>query len=217
MSVRRLAPAEVQPASFAFSPENEAWAQDLLTHYPAGKQASAVIPFLMRAQDQEGWVSKAAIETIADRLGMKHIRVLEVATFYTQFQLGPVGTAAHVQVCGTTPCMLRGSDEIIKICKNRIAEHQHELSADGKFSWEEVECLGACVNAPMVAVFHDTYEDLTGETFNAVLDAFARGETPKPGPQIGRVGSEAEGGATTLTDPGLYDGSYRVNIVTQGK
>ena len=134
MSVRRLAPAEVQPASFAFTPDNEAWAQDLLTHYPAGKQASAVIPFLMRAQDQEGWVSKAAIESIADRLGMKHIRVLEVATFYTQFQLGPVGTTAHVQVCGTTPCMLRGSDEIIKICKNRIAEHQHELSADGRFS-----------------------------------------------------------------------------------
>ncbi len=217
MSVRRLAPAEVQPTSFAFSPENEAWAQDLLTHYPAGKQASAVIPFLMRAQDQEGWVSKAAIETIADRLGMKHIRVLEVATFYTQFQLGPVGKAAHVQVCGTTPCMLRGSDEIIKICKSRIAEHQHEVSADGKFSWEEVECLGACVNAPMVAVFHDTYEDLTPATFNAVLDAFERGETPKAGPQIGRVGSEAEGGATTLNDPGLYDGSYRVNIVTQGK
>lgn len=217
MSVRRLAPAEVQPASFAFSPENEAWAQDLLTHYPAGKQASAVIPFLMRAQDQEGWVSKAAIETIADRLGMKHIRVLEVATFYTQFQLGPVGKAAHVQVCGTTPCMLRGSDEIIKICKSRIAEHQHEVSADGKFSWEEVECLGACVNAPMVAVFHDTYEDLTPATFNAVLDAFDRGETPKAGPQNGRVGSEAEGGATTLNDPGLYDGSYRVNIVTQGK
>ena len=217
MSVRRLAPAEVQPASFAFTPDNEAWAQDLLTHYPAGKQASAVIPFLMRAQDQEGWVSKAAIESIADRLGMKHIRVLEVATFYTQFQLWPVGTTAHVQVCGTTPCMLRGSDEIIKICKNRIAEHQHELSADGRFSWEEVECLGACVNAPMVAVSDDTYEDLTPESFNAVLDAFARGETPKPGPQNGRVGAEPEGGAVTLTDPGLYDGSYRVNIVTQGK
>lgn len=216
MSVRRLAPAEVQPASFAFTPENEAWAQVVLGRYPEGKQASAVIPFLMRAQDQEGWVSKAAIETIADRLGMKHIRVLEVATFYTQFQLAPVGSVAHVQVCGTTPCMLRGSDEIIKICKNRIAHHAHELSADGKFSWEEVECLGACVNAPMVAVSKDTYEDLTAASFNAVLDAFAAGQTPKPGPQNGRTGGEAEGGATTLTDPGLYDGSYRVNIVTGG-
>ena len=217
MSVRRLAPAEVQPASFAFTPENEAWAQMVLGRYPAGKQASAVIPFLMRAQEQEGWVSKTAIETIADRLGMKHIRVLEVATFYTQFQLAPVGSVAHIQVCGTTPCMLRGSDEIIKICKNRIAHHAHEVSADGRFSWEEVECLGACVNAPMVAVASDTYEDLTAETFNAVLDAFGRGETPAPGPQNGRIGAMAEGGATTLTDPGLYDGSYRVNIVTQGK
>lgn len=217
MSVRRLAPVEVQPTSFAFSPDNEAWAAMVVSRYPAGKQASAVIPFLMRAQDQEGWVSRAAIEHVADRLGMKYIRVLEVATFYTQFQLAPVGTVAHVQVCGTTPCMLRGSDEIIKVCKNRIAEHAHELSSDGRFSWEEVECLGACVNAPMVAVSSDTFEDLTAESFGAVLDAYERGETPKPGPQNGRIGAEAEGGASTLTDPGLYDGSYRVNIVTQAK
>ncbi|MDK9694928.1 MAG: NADH-quinone oxidoreductase subunit NuoE [Siculibacillus sp.] len=217
MSVRRLAATEVQPASFAFSPENEAWAATVVAKFPAGKRASAVIPFLMRAQEQEGWVSKAAIETIADRLGMKHIRVLEVATFYTQFQLAPVGSVAHVQVCGTTPCMLRGSDGIIEVCKSRIAAHAHEVSADGRFSWEEVECLGACVNAPMVAVGKDTYEDLTPETFNAVLDAFERGETPAPGPQNGRNGAMAEGGPTSLTDPGLYDGSYRVNIVTQGK
>lgn len=217
MSVRRLAATEVQPASFAFSPENEAWAATVIAKFPAGKQASAVIPFLMRAQEQEGWVSKAAIETIADRLGMKHIRVLEVATFYTQFQLAPVGSVAHIQVCGTTPCMLRGSDGIIEVCKTRIAHHAHELSADGRFSWEEVECLGACVNAPMVAVASDTYEDLTVDTFNAVLDAFERGETPAPGPQNGRNGAMAEGGQTSLTDPGLYDGSYRVNIVTQGK
>ena len=217
MSVRRLAATEVQPASFAFSPENEAWAATVIAKFPAGKQASAVIPFLMRAQEQEGWVSKAAIETIADRLAMKHIRVLEVATFYTQFQLAPVGSVAHIQVCGTTPCMLRGSDGIIEVCKTRIAHHAHELSADGRFSWEEVECLGACVNAPMVAVASDTYEDLTVETFNAVLDAFERGETPAPGPQHGRNGAMAEGGQTSLTDPGLYDGSYRVNIVTQGK
>jgi NADH-quinone oxidoreductase subunit E len=214
MSVRRLAPAEVQPASFAFSPENEAWAATVIAKFPAGKQASAVIPFLMRAQEQEGWVSKAAIEAIAARLGMKLIRVLEVATFYTQFQLAPVGKVAHIQVCGTTPCMLAGSEAIIKVCKKRIAAHAHELSADGKFSWEEVECLGACVNAPMVAVDRDTYEDLTPESFAAILDAFERGETPKPGPQNGRVGSEPIGGATVLTDPGLDDGSFRINIVT---
>ncbi len=217
MSVRRLASVEVQPTSFAFTPDNEAWAATVIAKFPAGKQASAVIPMLMRAQEQEGWVSKAAIEAIADRLGMKHIRVLEVATFYTQFQLAPVGSVAHVQVCGTTPCMLRGSDGIIEICKTRIAKHAHELSADGRFSWEEVECLGACVNAPMVAVDKDTYEDLTPESFNAVLDGLERGEPPKPGPQIGRTGAEAEGGQTTLTDPGLYDGSYRVNLVTAAK
>ncbi|TBW36941.1 NADH-quinone oxidoreductase subunit NuoE [Siculibacillus lacustris] len=214
MSVRRLAAPEVQPASFAFSPDNESWAATVIAKFPAGKQASAVIPFLMRAQEQEGWVSKAAIEWVAQRLGMKLIRVLEVATFYTQFQLAPVGSVAHIQVCGTTPCMLRGSDEIIKICKNRIAHHAHELSADGKFSWEEVECLGACVNAPMIAVGADTFEDLTAETFTAVLDAYGRGETPKSGPQNGRIGGEAEGGATTLLDPGLDDGSFRVNILT---
>ncbi len=216
MSVRRLAPAEVQPASFAFTPENETWAQMLLTHYPAEKKASAVIPFLMRAQDQEGWVSKAAIEWVADKLGMKYIRVLEVATFYTQFQLAPVGTVAHVQICGTTPCMLRGAEALVEVCKRKIAPHAHELSADGKFSWEEVECLGACVNAPMMAVDKDTYEDLTPASFEAILDAFARGETPKPGPQNGRVGCEPEGGASVLTDPGVYDGSYRVHIVATG-
>ena len=215
MAVRRLAPAEVQPASFAFNEANAAWAEATIAKYPAGKQASAVIPLLFRAQEQEGWVSKATIETIADKLGMAYIRVLEVATFYTMFQLAPIGKKAHIQVCGTTPCMLRGSDEIIKVCKNRIAHHPHELSADGDFSWEEVECLGACVNAPMVQVFSDVYEDLTAESFGQVLDAFARGETPKPGPQSGRHGAENADGQTTLTDPGLYNGAYRVNIATQ--
>lgn len=214
MSVRRLAPAEVQPASFAFTPENEAWAATVIAKFPEGKQASAVIPFLMRAQEQEGWVSRAAIEWVAARLGMKQIRVLEVATFYTQFQLAPVGSVAHIQVCGTTPCMLRGSDEIIRVCRKRIAAHAHELSADGRFSWEEVECLGACANAPMVAVDKDTYEDLTPESFEAVLDALGRGEKPTPGPQNGRQGCVPEGGPTALTDPGLDDGSFRVNLVT---
>ena len=212
MAVRRLAPDAVQPPSFAFSAENAAWAEATIAKYPPGKQASAVIPFLMRAQDQDGWVSKAAIEWVADKLGMAKIRVLEVATFYTQFQLAPVGKKAHVQVCGTTPCMLRGSDDIIAVCKSRIHHDPFHLSADGDFSWEEVECLGACVNAPMVAVFKDTYEDLTAESFNKVLDAFARGETPAAGPQNGRHGAVPEGGLTSLTDPGIYNGAYRVNI-----
>lgn len=217
MAVRRLAPAEVQPASFALTAENRAWADALIAKYPAGKQASAVIPLLWRIQEQhDGWVPEAAIRFVADLLGMQYIRVLEVATFYTMFQLAPVGRKAHVQVCGTTPCMLRGSDDLMAVCKSRIAPHQHEVSADGDFSWEEVECLGACVNAPMVQIWSDCYEDLTPDSFNAVLDAFARGDKPVPGPQNGRHLSVPEGGLTTLTDPGLYDGSYRVNIVTDG-
>jgi NADH-quinone oxidoreductase subunit E len=215
MAVRRLAPDSVQPATFAFSSENAVWAEATIAKYPPGKQASAVIPFLMRAQEQDGWVTKAAIEWVAEKLGMARIRVLEVATFYTQFQLGPVGRKAHVQVCGTTPCMLRGSDDIKKVCQDRIHHDPFHLSADGDFSWEEVECLGACVNAPMVAVFKDTYEDLTVESFGKVLDAFARGETPTPGPQNGRHGAVAEGGQTSLTDPGLYNGAYRINIAAE--
>ena len=215
MSVRRLAPDAVQPASFAFSPENAAWAEAFITHYPEGKQASAVIPLLMRAQEQDGWVSKACIEWTAAKLGMAKIRVLEVATFYTQFLLAPVGSVAHVQVCGTTPCMLRGSDEILHICRSRIHHDPFHVSADGKFSWEEVECLGACVNAPMVAVAKDTFEDLTPETFNALLDGFAAGNPPAPGPQNGRQGAVPEGGATTLTDPELYKGAYLVNIAKE--
>ena len=168
MSVRRLHPE--QPESFAFTDENAAYLQKVIARYPEGRQASAVIPALMVAQSQEGWISRPAIETVAKLLDMPDIRVLEVATFYTQFQLSPVGRKAHVQVCGTTPCRLRGADDIIAICKNRLAAHPFELSADGDFSWEEVECAGACVNAPMVTVGKDTYEDLTPETFNALID-----------------------------------------------
>lgn len=215
MSVRRLAPDAVQPASFEFRGENVAWVEALIAKYPPGKQASAVIPMMMRAQEQDGWVTKAAIEWIAAKLGMAKIRVLEVATFYTQFLLAPVGSVAHVQVCGTTPCMLRGSDEILSICKSRIHHDPFHVSDDGKFSWEEVECLGACVNAPMVAVFKDTYEDLTPDSFNALLDGFASGNPPKPGPQNGRHGALPEGGATTLTDPELYKGAYLVNLLKQ--
>ncbi|CEJ13220.1 NADH-quinone oxidoreductase subunit NuoE [Phreatobacter sp. AB_2022a] len=201
MSVRRLAPDEVQPASFAFTAENLAWARETIGKYPAERKASAVIPLLWRAQEQHAyWLPKAAIEYIADMLDMPYIRVFEVATFYTMFQLQPVGTKAHVQVCGTTPCMLRGAEELIKVCKSRIHAEPFHLSADGAFSWEEVECAGACVNAPMIQVFSDTYEDLTPESLEKVLDAFARGEKPKPGPQNGRHGAEPEGGALTLHD-----------------
>jgi NADH-quinone oxidoreductase subunit E len=198
MAVRRL--AEVQPESFAFSPDNRAWADRQIAKFPEGRQASAVISLLWRAQEQEGWVTKPAIEQVAEILGMPTIRVLEVATFYTMFHLQPVGAKAHVQVCGTTPCMLAGSDAIFAVCRRRIHDEPHRLSADGAFSWEEVECLGACVNAPMVQVGKDTYEDLRPESFEALLDAFARGETPPPGPQNGRQYSMPATGQTTLTE-----------------
>ena len=201
MSVRRLAPKEVQPASFAFNAENLAWANATIAKYPEGRQASAVIPLLWRAQEQhDGWVSEAVIRTIADMLSMPMIRVLEVATFYTMFQLQPVGKKAHVQVCGTTPCMLRGAEDLKKVCQKRIHHDPFHLSADGNFSWEEVECLGACVNAPMVQIWKDTYEDLTPETFEKLLDGFASGNPPKPGPQNGRQFSAPLGGPTTLKD-----------------
>ena len=198
MAVRRL--AETQPDSFAFTPANRAWAEREIAKFPSGRQASAVISLLWRAQEQEGWVTKPAIEGVADLLGMPQIRVLEVATFYTMFHLEPVGSKAHVQVCGTTPCMLRGAGELIEVCRRRIHEQQHHRSADGTLSWEEVECLGACVNAPMVEIFSDTYEDLTPESFEALLDAFERGENPPPGPQIGRQYSMPITGATSLTE-----------------
>ncbi|UYO00304.1 MAG: NADH-quinone oxidoreductase subunit E [Devosia sp.] len=202
MSVRRLADESVQPASFAFTAENAAWAEKRIGLYPEGRQQSAVIPLLMRAQDQDGWVSRATIETIAEMLSMPYIRVLEVATFYTQFQLQPVGTRAHVQVCGTTPCMLRGAEGLIEVCKSKIHAEPHHLNADGTLSWEEVECAGACVNAPMVAIFHDTYEDLTADRLGEIIDAFqaGKGDSIKPGPQIERQYSSAEGGDTTLLE-----------------
>lgn len=199
MAVRRL--AEQQPDSFAFTLDNLAWAERTIAKFPEGRQASAVIPLLWRAQEQEGWITKPAVESVAEMLGMPLIRVLEVATFYTMFHLEPVGRKAHVQVCGTTPCMLAGSDDIIATCKRRIGEHQHERSPDGDFSWEEVECLGSCVNAPMVQVGKDTYEDLTAETFEALLDAFERGERPTPGSQLAnRQYSAPINGLTSLTE-----------------
>jgi NADH-quinone oxidoreductase subunit E len=205
MSVRRLAPPELQPEDFAFTAANMEWAKQQVAKYPEGRQASAIIPLLWRAQEQNsGWLPEPAIRYVADMLGMDYIRSLEVATFYTQFQLQPVGSKAHVQVCGTTPCMLRGSADLFDVCKKRIHPEPFHVSADGKLSWEEVECLGACVNAPMAMIWNDTYEDLTLESFEKVLDGFAAGKPPQPGPQNGRHFSEPEGGATTLTDAAIY-------------
>ncbi|RMD49938.1 MAG: NADH-quinone oxidoreductase subunit NuoE [Alphaproteobacteria bacterium] len=189
-----------QPESFAFTEANLEWARRQIAKYPPGRQASAIIPLLWRAQEQEGWLSRPAIEYVADMLGMPYIRALEVATFYFMFQLQPVGSVAHVQVCGTTPCMLCGSEALIEVCREKIAPNPHELSADGKFSWEEVECLGACTNAPMVQIGKDYYEDLTPERFAEILDELAAGRVPVPGPQNGRFAAEPAGGPTTLRD-----------------
>jgi NADH-quinone oxidoreductase subunit E len=204
MAVRRLADPALQPKDFAFTADNLAWAKREIAKYPEGRQASAVIPILWRAQQQAGWLPQKAIECVAGMLGMAQIRVLEVATFYTMFLLAPVGRKAHVQLCGTTPCVLRGAESLKRVCESRIHHDQFHVSADGNLSWEEVECLGACVNAPMVLIGDDTYEDLTPETFTHVLDALVRGEQPKTGPQNGRQFSAPIGGDTTLTDPSLY-------------
>ena len=189
-----------QPASFAFTPANLAWAKGQMSKYPAGRQASAIIPLLWRAQEQEGWLTRPAIEYVADLLGMPYIRALEVATFYFMFQLYPVGSVAHIQICGTTTCMICGAEDLIRVCKDKIAAAPHTLSADGRFSWEEVECLGACTNAPMAQIGKDFYEDLTTEKLAALIDSFAAGEVPVPGPQNGRFSSEALGGPTALAD-----------------
>jgi len=202
MSVRRLADDAVQPAAFAFNAENQVWAHKTIAKFPESRQQSAVIPLLMRAQEQDGWVTKAAIEHVAAMLDMPLIRVLEVATFYTQFQLKPVGTRAHIQVCGTTPCMLRGSEALMDVCRHKINHDPFETNADGTLSWEEVECQGACANAPMVMIFKDAYEDLTPERLAEIIDAFeaGKGDTVKPGPQEDRVTSEPINGLTSLTE-----------------
>jgi len=187
-----------QPDSFAFSPANQKWAEAQLTKFPEGRQASGIIPLLWRAQEQEGWLSKPAIEHIADMLGMAYIRALEVATFYFMFQLQPVGSVAHIQICGTTSCMICGAEDLIGVCKEIIAENPHEISKNGLFSWEEVECLGACTNAPMAQIGKDYYEDLTADKFRKMLKDFAAGKVPKPGPQNGRFAAEPLGGATSL-------------------
>src|SRR6266852_3118016 len=206
MSVRRLADAAIQPKSFAFTVENLDWAKGEIAKYPEGRQASAILALLWRAQEQAGgWLPQKAIEHVADLLGMAKIRALEVATFYTMFNLAPVGHF-HVQLCGTTPCVLRGADKLIKLCRERIGEQQH-VSADGKLSWIEVECLGACVNAPVAQINYDYYEGRTSASLRQILDDLASGKEVKPGPQVERQLSAPFGGPTTLTDPDLYAGS----------
>lgn len=206
VAVRRLCPD--QPSDFSFTEENISWIKRTLSKYPEGKQASAVVPILWKAQEQiGGWLTEPALRVVADLLGMAYIRVLEIATFYTMFQLSPVGNKAHIQICGTTPCMLRGAQELIKICKKRIAPNSFTLSSDRAFSWEEVECLGSCANGPMLQIGPDTFEDLSPANLEVILDSYAAGSPPLPGSQIGRSASCPEGGPTTLKEPSLYNGS----------
>ncbi|SLN49857.1 NADH-quinone oxidoreductase chain 2 [Roseovarius albus] len=189
-----------QPESFAFTPANQAWAEAQISKYPEGRQASAVIPLLWRAQEQEGWVSRPAIEVIAQMLDMAQIRVLEVTSFYFMFQMQPVGSVAHIQICGTLSCMICGAEDLVAVCREKIADEPHVVSADGKFSWEEVECLGACTNAPMAQIGKDYYEDLTADRLREILDELAAGDVPVPGPQNGRYASEPLSGLTSLTE-----------------
>ncbi len=189
-----------QPESFAFSPANQSWAEGQISKYPEGRQASAIIPLLWRAQEQEGWLTRPAIEHIADLLDMAYIRALEVASFYFMFQLQPVGSVAHIQICGTTSCMICGAEDLVAVCREKIADQPHVVSVDGKLSWEEVECLGACANAPMAQIGKDYYEDLTVERFAEILDELSAGKVPVPGPQNGRYASEPKSGLTSLSD-----------------
>jgi len=202
MSLRRLAPD--QPKSFAFTPENQAWAQTQIKKYPEGRQASAIVPLLWRAQEQNGGhVTEPMMRVIGEMLGLSPIRVLEIATFYTMFNLKPVGEHL-LQVCTTTPCWLRGSDAVVAACKKHIHPHAETVSADGKLSWMEVECLGACVNAPVVQLRDDFYEDLDGPRTEQLINDLRTGRPTKPGSAIGRQTSAPDGGPLTLTDPSLY-------------
>ena len=195
MSARRL--HENQPDSFAFTQENMDWAATQIAKYPDGRQASAILPLLWQAQKQGGgWLSEPAIRFVADMLGMAYIRALEVATFYSMFNLSPVGEF-FVQLCGTTPCWLRGADDLKAVCRRQIGE-PGDVSGDGKLSWIEVECLGACVNAPMVQINDDFYEDLTADTFERLLEDLRHGRDVVTGPQNGRQASAPDGGPTVL-------------------
>ena len=208
--LRRLHPD--QPDSFAFTPENLAWAEGQITKYPEGRQASAVIPLLWRAQEQEGWLSRPAIEEVGRMLDLAYIRVLEVATFYFMFQLQPMGAVAHIQVCGTTSCMICGAEDLVAVCKDKIAAQPHAISEDGKLSWEEVECLGSCSNAPMAQIGKDYYEDLTAEKFADIIDALRAGEVPTPGPQNGRYAAEPLSGLTSLKEFDSGQTKYNASV-----
>ncbi len=200
--------------NFQWTEANAKTAKMLIARYPEGRQQSAVIPLLDLAQRQvgaetatQGWLPIPVQEFVGRELGMAPVRVLEVTTFYTMFNLAPVGKY-HVQVCGTTPCQLRGSDEVFAACKKRGLA-KGETTADGLFTLTEVECLGACANAPMVQINDDNYEDLTSKSMGAILDALAKGQTPKPGPQIDRQTSSPEGGPTTLKKMAERNYDYR--------
>src|SRR5262249_39308558 len=185
MSVRRLAPPEMQPKDFSFDKANLAWAKKEITKYPEGRQQSAIVPLLWRAQEQHGgWLPEAAIRHVSDFLGMAHIRALEVATFYTMFNLRPVGKF-HVQLCGTTPCRLRGADDLAKVCRKRSGG-QGAVAKGGQVSWVEGECLGACGNRRRAETNYDYYEGLTAERLGPIRDHLAAGKKVKPGPQIDR-------------------------------
>jgi NADH-quinone oxidoreductase subunit E len=197
MSVRRLDPD--QPATFAFSEENLAWAKTQIAKFPEGKQWSAVIPLLWRAQEQAGgWLPEPALRAVGEMLDMPYIRVYEIATFYTMFNLSPVGKY-FVQLCGTTPCMLRGAEELKDICRKKIGP-ERQVSENGLFSWLEVECLGACVNAPMVQINSDYFEDLTPDSLTTLLNRLEAGVAVKPGPQSNRQFSAPPSGPKTLLD-----------------
>jgi NADH-quinone oxidoreductase E subunit len=188
-----------QPASFSFTAENLDVAKAIMAKYPPGRQASAVIPLLYLVQEQhDNWVPRAGMDEVARLLDMAPIRVYEVATFYTMFNLTPVGKYL-VQICTTTPCWLRGSDDIVKACERKLGIGMNETTADGLFTMKEVECLGACVNAPMVQINDDYYEDLDGDSMTKLLEDFARGQAPHPGSVIGRQGAAPVGGPITLT------------------
>ena len=201
-----------QPETFAFTPANQTWAEAQITKYPEGRQASAIIPLLWRAQEQERWLTRPAIEHIASMLDMAYIRALEVASFYFMFQLQPVGSLAHIQVCGTLTCMICGTEDLIAVCKEKIADKAHALSADGRFSWEEVECLGACANAPMAQIGKDYYEDLTAARLSDIIDELAAGKVPVPGPQNGRYAAEPLSGLTSLKEYDSGKTQYNASV-----
>ena len=201
-----------QPDAFAFTPANQKWAEAQITKYPEGRQASAIIPLLWRAQEQESWLTRPAIEHIAAMLDMAYIRALEVASFYFMFQLQPIGTVAHIQVCGTLSCMICGAEDLIGVCKEKIAGKAHALSADGRFSWEEVECLGSCANAPMAQIGKDYYEDLTAARLSEIIDELAAGKVPVPGPQNGRYAAEPLSGLTSLKDHDSGKKQYNASV-----